>query len=139
MKETLMVGLVATALVLVAPPARAQDKIPVNDKIELAKVDLAEGAPAELKPEFDEFFRALGQELKTQAGSFGAECNWRIFVKLVIKPKSKVVEITLDPGRSAAPRIMTTGFARKADLGEDGFKEAIKNSVKLILTRAANC
>lgn len=139
MKGILVFGLFAAVLVCVVSPTPAQEKIPINDKIELTRADLPEGAPAELKPQFDEFFTALAQELKAQAGSFSADCGWRVLVKLVIKPKSKVVEITLDPGRSAAPRIMTTGFARKADLGEEGFKEAVKNSVKLILTRAANC
>ena len=122
-------------------PAVAQEKVRIGEKIELSQENLPEGvSPPEVKGEFDQYVKALEQELKAQAGTFNPECQWLITVKLVIKPKSKVIELTLDPGRPASPRIMTTGFLRRPDFeNDDAFKEAFKSVVKMMIARASSC
>jgi hypothetical protein len=122
-------------------PAAAQEKIRISEKIELSQENLPEGvSPPEVKGEFDQYVKALEQELKAQAGTFNPECQWLISVKLVVKPKSKVIELTLDPGRPASPRIMTTGFIRRPDFEtDDAYKEAFKSVVKIVIARAASC
>ncbi len=122
-------------------PTRGQEKVRISQKVELSREELREPiAPPELRAEFDQFFKALEQELKAQGGNFNPDCRWLIAVKLLIKPRSKVIEITLDPGGSLPPRIMTTAFVRRSDIdSEEAFKEAIKPVVKLIISRAENC
>jgi hypothetical protein len=51
-----------------------------------------------------------------------------------------VIELTLDPGRPASPRIMTTGFLRRSDFESDeAYKEAFKSAVKMVMARATSC
>jgi hypothetical protein len=138
----MMKGKVTLALVIwnCLIPAAAQEKVLINEKIELSQENLPEGVSPEVKGEFDQYVKALEQELKAQAGAFNPECKWLITVKLVVKPKSKVIELTLDPGRPAAPRIMTTGFLRRSDFESDeAYKEAFKSVVKTVIARAASC
>jgi hypothetical protein len=122
-------------------PAAAQEKVRISEKIELSQENLPEEvSPPEVKGEFDQYVKELEQELKAQAGTFNPECQWLITVKLVIKPKSKVIELTLDPGRPSSPRIMTTGFLRRAHFeSDDAYKEAFKSVVKMVVARAASC
>jgi len=139
----MMKGKVTLALVIwnCLIPAAAQEKVRISEKLELTQENLPEGvSPPEVKGEFDHYVKALEQELKAQAGAFNPECQWLITVKLVIKPKSKVIELTLDPGRPASPRIMTTGFLRRPDFeSDDAYKEAFKSVVKMVIARASSC
>ena len=122
-------------------PVVAQEKVRVSEKIELTQENLPEGvSPPEVKEQFDQYVKALSEELKTQSGTFNPECQWLITVKLVIKPKSKVIELTLDPGRPSSPRIMTTGFLRRSNFESDeAYKEAFKSVVKMVMARATSC
>ena len=126
---------------LFVQPASAQGKVVITEKVQLSQTPLPDdAAPPELKQEYPEFFKALEQELKAQAGSFNPECQWNIIVKLVIKPKSKIVEVTLDPKGNLSPRIFTTGFPRKASFeNEEAFREHFRTLAKTIVSRASNC
>jgi hypothetical protein len=121
--------------------AAAQEKVSITEKVQLTQAALPDGAATpELKTEYLDFFQALEAELKAQAASFNAECQWNIVVKLVIKPKSKVVEVTLEPKGSLSPRIFSTGFPRKATSpSEDAYREQFKALVKTIVSRSSTC
>jgi hypothetical protein len=139
MRTSLFAALFVALLSLRTAPA--QERVSITEKIQLTSLALPEAAATpELETEYSDFVKALEAELKAQAGTFNAQCQWNIVTKLVIKPKSKVVEVTLEPKGSLSPRVFTTGFTRKATSGsEEAFREQFKTLVKTIVSRASTC
>jgi hypothetical protein len=138
---TVLARVIAVAALLIPPFARAQEKIPITEKVVLVVSALPEeSATPELKKEYDELAKALDAELKAQAASFNAECRWNIVIRVGIRPKSKVLEISLEPPSPLSPRLFTTVFLRRASFENDAaFNEAVKGLVKTIVTRTATC
>lgn len=138
MRMSSTVPLMLLSLFLLSP-VQAQEKVQISEKVTLTREPTGEGVAPEVKQDFEEFFKTLAQELRAQPASFSPECQWLISAKLVVKPRARLVELTVD-SRKSAPRITTTSLPRKADYEDEAaYKEAFRSVVKLILNLTGNC
>jgi hypothetical protein len=126
------------ALVLDLPDScGSARRVRVSEKIELTPEPAGGSQSAGDQEQFHQYVKALSRSSRPSP-VFNPECQWLITVKLVVKPKSKVIELTLDQDGPRTPIMTTTSCAVGFKGATDAYKEAFKSVVNGN-SRATSC